>query len=165
VTLVDGVAEPSRQALLDRVVAERADWQALIDRAGDRVGEPGPAGDWTLRDVVAHVNGYQRFLVGNMGGRARDVGQPPAEIGFDVQKRNEWLHEVDRDRTWAQVAAESRDLHAQLLAQIGARSQEQLAAPMVDWHPWPTWRWVLHLTQQHYEEHRPDLRRWLGPAA
>ncbi|HEY3079037.1 MAG TPA: ClbS/DfsB family four-helix bundle protein [Chloroflexota bacterium] len=161
-TLVDGFAEPAREEMLVRVADERAAWQELIEAAGDRVNEPGPAGDWTLRDVVAHINGYQRFLVGSMGGRVRDVGPMPAEAEFDVQKRNEWLHGRDRDRTWNLVAAEAQELHVELLAQLGARSQEQLRAPMVAWNPWPTWRWVIHLTHEHYEEHLPDLRKWLG---
>jgi hypothetical protein len=112
--------------------------------------------------VVAHFNGYQRFLIGNMGGRVRELPPQPEEIGLDFQKRNEWLHALDLDRTWEQVAAEAGQLHAELLAQLRARSAEQLRAPMVAWHPWPTWRWVVHLTHEHYQEHLPDLRRWLG---
>jgi hypothetical protein len=161
-TMIDGVTEPSKEALLARIAHDRDAWQSLINRAGDRINQPGPAGHWTLRDVVAHINAYHRFLVINLGGRARDFAGIPDDVRFDMQKRNEWMHDQDLDRTWEFVTAEAQELHAELLAQIEARSPEQLREPMVDWNPWPVWRWVIDVTAKHYDEHIPDLERWLG---
>jgi hypothetical protein len=161
-TVVDGLAELGKEELLAEMARARDAWQAMIASAGDRVDEPGPAGHWTLRDVVAHINAYHRFLVVNLGGAARDFDEMPEDVGMDTQKRNEWMHEQDRDRTWEFVTAESDELHRALVAQIEGRSPEQLRAPMVDWQPWPVWRWVIELTRGHYQEHTPDLQRWLS---
>ena len=163
-TTIDGVTEPAKDELLARVARDRDAWRAIIDEAGDRVDEPGAAGEWTLRDVIAHINGYHRFLVSNLGGRAREFGVMPDEVAADMQKRNEWTHEADRELSWTFVSNEAEELHGELVAQIEARSPEQIGQPMTDWHPWPVWRWVVGLTESHYQEHLPDLRAWLGRA-
>lgn len=160
--IVDGRARPSREQLLADFVRERDDWRALIAEAGDRVNEPGAAGTWTLRDVVAHINAYHRFLLQSLGGTVREIAAMPPEIGFDVEKRNQWMHDCDRDLPWDVVAAEAQELHEALLARIGGLTDEQLDEPMVDWQAWPRWRWIIGLTGGHYEEHLPALREWLG---
>jgi hypothetical protein len=160
-TEVDGVAEPTKDELLTAVAGGRAGWTAMLAEAGAHIDEPGPAGHWTLRDVVAHVNAYQRFLVLNLGGTARDFDPMPESIGDDFQKRNEWMHDADRDLSWDFVTNESEELHAELLAQISKRSADELREPMVEWFPWPAWRWIVSLTRDHYDEHTPDLRAWL----
>lgn len=160
-TTIDGVAELTKDELLALVVGDREAWLALIAEAGDRIDEPGAAGEWTLRDVVNHITGYHRFLVVNLGGTARDFDAMPEEIGGDVQKRNEWMHEADRERSWDLVSDEAADVHRELVAQLEARSPEQIKAPMVEWQPWPVWRWVIDLTEGHRHEHLPDLRAWL----
>jgi hypothetical protein len=43
--VIDGQPEPSYEALLAGIEQNRAHWDALVGRAGDRVTEPGVAGD------------------------------------------------------------------------------------------------------------------------
>ncbi|MEA3055913.1 MAG: hypothetical protein QOD30_1345, partial [Actinomycetota bacterium] len=60
--------------LVDIVQATHGRWVDAIDRAGDRVEVPGAAGDWSVRDVIAHINAYGRFVVLELGGPARPFG-------------------------------------------------------------------------------------------
>jgi hypothetical protein len=155
-------AAPAPGDLVARIERDWADWQRLIDRVGDRLTEPGAAGDWTAKDVVAHVCAYQRFVLGLLGGRVRELPPMPPDVGWDTDRRNAWLHALDRDRPADAVRAEARDVHAQLVEQVRARSAEALRAPLVAWSEWPAWRWVLSATEEHHGEHAPPLRRWLG---
>ena len=139
----------------------RSGWLALLERAGDRVLEPGAAGEWTLRDVLAHVNAYQRFLIGELGGKVRPFGDMTGDTG-EVHQRNALMHEQDTDLSWEFVFDESRELHTELLRGVDGFSHAQLAEPMVTWMPWPRWRWIIGLTLGHYEEHNPGLNEWLG---
>jgi len=154
----------NRSELVARVEADHGAWGAIIDQAGGRVDEPGAAGEWTLRDVLAHINAYHRFVIGNLGGDVRGFDAMPDDIGFDVQKRNEWMHAQDLGMSWADVLAEHDSLFGQLLEQVGRRTDEQLQQKMVDWAPETIEEWVLNLTDGHFKEHEPDLRAWLtGP--
>src|SRR5688572_18907149 len=101
--VIDGEPQPSHEELLAGIAERRARWDSLIAQAADRVNEPGVAGDWTLRDVVAHVNAYLRFHVSNLGGPARPFGEMPDAIGFDMEKRNQWMHKEDLGLLWADV--------------------------------------------------------------
>lgn len=152
--------QPSKEELLARVRRSGEAWREIARTGAARADRSGAAGEWTLRDVLAHANAYHRFLVLELGGRARPFGDMPDEIGFDVQRRNEWLHAADLDRPWDDVVAEHDEVQRELVAQIEARSVEQLAEPMVSWLDMPIWRWVLDLTEVHLEEHRADLAAW-----
>ena len=51
----------TKTRLLDRLRTERAQWEALltdIDEA--RMTQPGVEGEWSVKDIVAHVTFYER---------------------------------------------------------------------------------------------------------
>ena len=60
------------------------------------------------------------------------------------------------------VLAEARHVHREIARRVGEMSSDELRAHPVAWQPWPAWRWLVHLTHQHYEEHTPGLRAWLA---
>jgi hypothetical protein len=159
--VIDGEQEPSYEDLLASIVAQRSRWDSLVAQAGDRVNEPGVAGDWTLRDVVAHVNAYLRFHVSNLGGPARPFGEMPGDVGWDMEKRNQWMHREDLGVPWSEVERENRELQDELMAQLRARSPADMGKQLVDWHHWPTWRWMCD-ARNHYDEHIPALEAWLA---
>ena len=157
--MIDGQAERSKDELVVEVERTYAEWERLVAKVGHRV-EQTYAGTWSLRDVSAHVCAYERFIVRPLGGDVRPVPEQPPEVGFDVLKRNEWLHALDRDRPTAEVMAEAAAVRAEMLRVLRAKTPEQLRQPLHDWSPWPAWRWVVHLAVEHYDEHFPDLRRF-----
>jgi hypothetical protein len=158
---VDGFAEPRKDELLGMLEREWTDWEGLIARAEGRLTEPGACGDWSFKDVIAHVMYYQRFGGELIGADVRHV-EVPQEIGLDVQRRNEWFYELDMDRSLDDVLAEARQVHRALVERVRAMSGDELRAHPVPWQSWPAWRWVVHLTHEHYPEHVPELEAWLG---
>ena len=51
----------TKAALLERVRRERADWERLLAEVGEaRMEEPGPMGQWTFKDLQAHLTAWQR---------------------------------------------------------------------------------------------------------
>jgi hypothetical protein len=57
--------EPITKAyLLRELRVARAEWDALMDEVGPaRMTEPGAAGDWSVKDVTAHLASYNRWFV------------------------------------------------------------------------------------------------------
>ena len=79
-------AEKKKTDLLGRIDQFRADWEALLEEVGEaRFERPGTAGDWTFRDVVAHLNGWrERTLLRH---EAAHEGRDPAPPPWPVRRR------------------------------------------------------------------------------
>jgi hypothetical protein len=159
--VIEGQRERSKDELIAEVERTYDEWERLVARVSDRLEEP-YAGTWSLRDVSAHVCAYERFLLGPLGGEVRPLPELPPESNENVQLRNELLHAADADRPTGLVMAEAAAVRRGILARLRARSDEELRTPLHDWHAWPAWRWVVHLSIEHYDEHFPDLRKFAG---
>jgi hypothetical protein len=50
-------------------------WQALLDQIGPvRMDQPGVNGDWSMKDIVAHLTGWNHWLVARF--QAAQRGEP-----------------------------------------------------------------------------------------
>ena len=56
--------EDPRPRLVAQLKADQQAWRDLVAEVGDRVAEPGPMGEWTFRDLAAHLMGWrERTLI------------------------------------------------------------------------------------------------------
>src|SRR6476660_592598 len=75
-------------------------WESVLDRASLKdEAAPGVAGEWSFKDVVAHLNGWQARTIRKLGGVA---DRPfPADLTDDedsdegVETINQWLHDAN----------------------------------------------------------------------
>src|SRR3954453_24120038 len=94
--------------LLSIIEEETAAWRALLAEVGeDRMLLPGVGGEWTFKDVVAHLNGWRARTVNLLGGA---VDRPfPADLTSDedsdvgVEEINRWIHDANENRLAADV--------------------------------------------------------------
>lgn len=168
----------TKAALLDKLRAGRAEWEALLARVGEgRMTAPGVEGEWSVKDVAAHIMVYERWVVGNLGGDMPPEPPPPPGVDLnDLDGRNAWFYELNRDRPPGEVLAESRRVYEQLLDLVRALPEEQVGAlytitPEGRLRPagesdaserWPLWSIIDGNAGQHYFDHIPALRAWLG---
>jgi hypothetical protein len=146
--------------------AERARWNALLDQVGlDRMDVPGVEGEWSVKQLVAHLTWYEQAVV--------EAAQQVLSGGTFTRRRPEG---VGLDEMNAQIAAESRlrpasDVLAeadaefdQLITLIAACPQALLNDPQVLGLPddMPPWMRVANNSYAHYREHEPALRDWLA---
>ncbi len=166
----------TRKAELLRQIDEtRALWDGLLVQAED-VGfeRPGAAGDWTFRDVAAHLNGWrERTLLRLEAAREnREPAPSPWPAGLDsetedgVDAINDWFYERARGRPADEVIAESR-------AQLSAMRDLVAAIPADDLFATGRYSWlgnyaiadVAFGSLEHlHEEHMPAIRAWLADA-
>ena len=53
------------QELIDLVNAEYDTWQALIEQIDpEKMLEPGVSGEWSLKDVIAHLTWHENEMIG-----------------------------------------------------------------------------------------------------
>ena len=123
-----------KAALFDRLQREKAYWEALLQVVSeDDMLMPGVTGDWTFKDVVAHLTAWRKRTVARLAG-AQLGGAPlppewPAELGEDVQPINAWVYRQNRDRPLTEVLAESRQVWQQLVDVVAALPEDVSAGP------------------------------------
>jgi hypothetical protein len=152
----------TKAEFLDLVRNGRAEWDALIAHIDEaRMTEPGVEGEWSLKDILAHVTGYEREMADVLQARAL-VG---SELwGLPLEARNAGVYEEIRNRPLPDVLSETRTVFQQLIAGLRALTDDDLneasrfAEIPPDWKPWQV---IASNTYEHYPDHIRAIRAWL----
>ena len=110
--------------LLAELRASRQEWDALIAEVGEaRLTQPGAAGDWSVRDISAHLTAYNRWFVNASEAYFRGE-MPPMDgtEGLPYEEFNRLHHARTRDKPLAEVLDESRRVCQRLLEMVEAHS-------------------------------------------
>lgn len=166
-------AEPSKGQVLAAIERERDGWETLLVEVGEaRILEPGAMGDWTFKDLVAHITGWRARSLQRLEAAANGQPEPapvwPADRQSD-DEINDWLHERTNDRLLGEVIGESRESYARLAEIVQMLPDDALSNP--DRFPWLeghalgpqiiSGEFFSHV----HEEHEPAVRRWLAGQA
>jgi hypothetical protein len=162
----------TKSRLLEQIDAARASWDALLAELGnERLEEPGVTGDWTLKDVIAHLNGWRDLTVARLEAAVRGEAPPhlwPSGLDEDapggVEAINQWMHERDRDLPAAEVIAKSRDQLQRMHAAVEALPEADLLEPgHYTWlGHWPLSAVVDGSLEHLQVDHEPEIRAWLA---
>ncbi|MBI5653173.1 MAG: ClbS/DfsB family four-helix bundle protein [Chloroflexi bacterium] len=149
--------------LLDRVRADRAAWDALLAQIGEaRMSDPGVDGNWSLKDIIAHITFFEREMIGLVRQRALR-GSELWQLAQTA--RNDVIFQQNRDRALRDVLDEARAIYSQLGAALATLSDDDLddarrfAEMPVEWQPWQI---IADNTYEHYRAHIPAVRAWLA---
>ena len=108
--------------LLSWLRQEQQRWEALLEIIGEaRMDQPGVNGRWSIKDVVAHLTGWQPKLIGQIRAAQRNEPEPPPPWPAHIQTEDEinaWIYEANHGRSAREVLGESRQVFQQLLAVV-----------------------------------------------
>jgi hypothetical protein len=160
---------------------------AIAGLSDEQLVAPNTAGDWSLRDVLAHLSAewLPAQLEAFLGGREPtavecfgDEVPPGPEFDLSTQDgRNAWHHARDAALTLDQVRERFARYRRRMDALLARLSDEDLAAtyvlePLGYVHRLrrgadgeagvPLWRWIQGNTWHHYEQHLEAFRRTEG---
>jgi hypothetical protein len=155
-----------RAELLAELDSENAGWERLLAEIGeDRMEESGVAGEWSTKDVVAHLAAWRRRTVGRLEAVAKGQPEPappwPAEMHED-DEINDWFHARDRAQSVRDVLAGSQHVFHQLRSAIEKLPDDVLEDPAR--LPWMQGTPMSGATLfgHFHEEHEADMRAWLS---
>src|SRR5687767_1737103 len=127
---------------------------------------PGLEGDWSVKDVVAHITQYERWLLEWLREALTGVEPPPDEQthGMTLDERNAWVYQQNRDRPMEVVLGESREVYPQLMELLQAAPEVDLVDPRR--FAWTNgealWDAVEGDAYGHYRNHTEGLLAWLA---
>jgi hypothetical protein len=160
----------TKSELLQAIREQRANVDRVVAETGDRMNEPGAMGDWTMKDVIAHLTGWRQRSVARMEAAVAQRepvlpwGVPEGADDYDYEAINQRIHAANSIRTVEEVLAESRASFDQLEAAVAALSDDDLFSPS-------RFGWmrgaalgpsVIGGTVEHFhDEHEADIRAFL----
>jgi len=162
---------PGKSDLLAQIERERVLWEQLVAEVVEyRMLEPGATGEWTFKDVVAHLNGWRSKTLARLDA-ARDGNAPaappwPAHLSEedDVKEINAWIYEANRNRPLHEILDEYHRSFSHMRDVVSALSERELTEPgRYDWMESAPLAAVITASFGHlHEEHEPALRAWLN---
>ncbi|HEY7130716.1 MAG TPA: ClbS/DfsB family four-helix bundle protein [Candidatus Limnocylindrales bacterium] len=123
--------------------------EAMLDRIDE---------DWTRKDVVAHIEAWERRVVRLFDG-LRAGG--PLEPDEETDELNARLWAADRDRPLADVRSGEREAYAAMLARLDSATDEELFdGKHFAWTEGdPFAEWFRANGDEHFDEHLEQLTR------
>src|SRR5512140_1105468 len=156
----------NKAEVLRQLDEENRQWEALLDGIGEsRMEQPGVAGHWSIKDIVAHITSWRRRTVARFQAVARGEPQPapmwPANLTND-DEINAWFYDREHGKSVPEVLADSRSLYQQLRAAIAALPEDVLSDPAR--FPWLEGQPLTAsaLFSHFHDEHEADMRAFLN---
>jgi hypothetical protein len=157
----------TKSELLNWLQEEYQQWEAFLEQIGlARMDQPGVAGHWSIKDIVAHLTGWQPRLIASIQAAQRGEPEPPPLWPAHLQTEDEintWIYESNHARSVREILDESHQVFQQLLAVIEGLPDNTLIEP--EWHlvwldnkRFPAGEFFDHF----HDDHEPDMRAWLA---
>ena len=159
-----------KSELVDWLQAEYQQWEALLAQIGPaRMDQPGVAGEWSIKDLVAHLTGWQPRLIARIQAAQHGEPEPPPPWPAHLQTDddiNAWIYAANQGRARRAVLDESQQVFQQLIAVIEGLPDDVLIDPVhhlvwLDGKRFPAGEFFDHF----HDDHEPDVRAWLARVA
>ncbi len=136
--------------------------QGLSDEA---LVEPGVVGDWSPKDVLAHLSRWEGELVTLLF--QAEQGREPATVHFgsaSADELNARWYEESKDRSLERVLSDFEGVRRQTIRRVQPLTDRDLTDP--NRFAWldgkPLWSWIQTDSFGHEAEHAAQIRAWRG---
>jgi len=160
----------NKSELLNWLQEQVQQWETFLEQIDPaHMDQPGVNGDWSMKDIVTHLTGWNRWLVVRLHAAQRGEAEPLPPWPASLQAEddiNAWIYESNRGRSVREVLDESHQTLQQLLATIESlpddiRIERVEPAFYLVWlgdQRFPAGEFFDHFR----DDHEPDVRAWLA---
>ena len=146
-------------AVTEQIRAEHARLEALLADIPDmQFIQPGVFGEWSAKDMLAHITFWEQRLIAYMNGARESLIQPGEDEQAGIDRINAGVLAANRDRPLAEVRAAFGDSYQQALALVESLSADDLADDEL-------FGLIAGDTFGHYREHIMMLEDWRARGA
>ncbi len=154
-----------KPTLLREIDEEWTRLEAALAPLGEaQMVEAGAQGQWSVKDVLAHVTWWERWLLAwRSAARGEALAPEGASTDEAVDRLNERTYLANRDRPLADVLADLQATHRRVVEAVEAMSDDGLTRPThLELMPEgaPAWEFVAANTWRHYPEHYGAIESW-----
>jgi hypothetical protein len=169
-------AEMSKTTFVSTLRSDHQEWESILSQVPEeRMAEPGAAGEWSVKDLIAHITVYERWTTEWLGpalkGELPDWDYPEGEDTATVDEQNARFYEQNRCRALDDIRAEAAEIHARLVEIVEQIPDDAIAKDIRDFAPHVSayyregatvWQAIDGNAAEHYREHTADVKAWLG---
>lgn len=159
----------NKDILIDKVQKGYEHFNSLqAELSEGQVIKPGVNGDWSVKDIVAHIVVHEqrmlKWMVERLGGGTPDAYQPYDSPDEQLDALNHQIYLENRSRSWEEVIQDWANTHAKTLAWMQSVNEEDLFddSKFCLSGREPLWAAVAANTFEHCDEHVRDIRAWMG---
>lgn len=164
----------NKSELLNWLQGENQQWDAVLDQIGPtRMDQPGVNGAWSMKDIVAHLTGWNHRLVDRLQAAQHGEPEPPPPWPAHLQGEddiNAWIYESKRERSVREVLDESHQLFQELIATVEGLPDNiriETIEPYAGREFYFVWvgdqRFPAGEFFDHFrDDHAPDIHAWLA---
>jgi uncharacterized protein (TIGR03083 family) len=145
--------------ILEQVSATHLLLEAHISALSEaQMLQPGVNGQWTVKDVLAHITWWEQHLLHRLKTGQDNLFQEGISMQAATDKANDSIYADNRSRPLAEILEEFQASYQQVLTALEALSEEAVSqAEIYDIIAWDTFR--------HYPEHTAMLQAWMASGA
>ena len=151
-----------KQNVLHTLLYGRRDWDNLLAQVDElKMLQTGVCGQWSVKDIIAHVTWYEREMEELLRTR-KLAGSPLWEL--EPAERNEKIFRDNQFRSLDEVKQESLHVFGHLLTALEAAEPKELLNPdsiegmPADWEPLEI---IGMNTWAHYDHHAQQIKSFL----
>ncbi|CAG0935035.1 hypothetical protein TFLX_03859 [Thermoflexales bacterium] len=153
----------TKDELIKQIESEWANLQAALEGlTEEQMHQPGVVGEWTIKDVLAHITAWQTRLITTLFKAEKGITPETTAGGKTVDQMNERFHQELKDRPFDQVWDDLDSSHYQLLNRLESWKEKDLFDPKrFKWMQGkPFVEYIAGDSYEHYEEHAAQIRAW-----
>ncbi|GHO87837.1 ClbS/DfsB family four-helix bundle protein [Dictyobacter formicarum] len=135
----------------------------LTTLSEEQLTTPGVNGKWSIKDNIAHLTTWQKYLIGVLTAiHNKETTFPNPTPGMSEDEENELYYQANKDRSLSDVQNEFAAVYQQTRDAVELLSEEELNMPLEQWKGQPVWPNIVGNTFGHYEEHSQIIQKWLA---
>ena len=116
----------TKDELIQKIESEWNNLQASLDGlTEEQMHRPGVVGEWTIKDILAHITAWQTRLITTLFKAEKGFTPDTTEGGQTVDQMNEKFYREMKDRAFDQVWDDLDSSYHQLLSRLDRLERER----------------------------------------
>ncbi len=157
----------NKKEMVNIANGERASWEALLRQVGvDRMELRGVCGEWSVKDIIAHLTAWERRALAGLRAAQEGVWPQPPEwpVNLGEEGTTAWIFAAHRGRQLQDVLNESRTVFDELIQAFSPLTDQDLTEPgRFEWTQGRSLQALIREnSSEHYQDHSRGVRAWLG---
>ncbi len=159
-------ATGSKTGLITRIESAHAQWDNALAQAGKHgVERRGVTGEWSVKDIAAHLNAWESRVVAWLEAARAGTWPAPAAwpTNLDEDATNDWIFKANRDRLLQDIAAKSRENLSRISQLLAELPEDSLTDPnRYEWLGGQSLAAAIPGNSfDHFQEHTARVLKWL----